>query len=155
MTETFSRAKLPATQHLSVMFMAYLTYVLSLLVHQKRQTTFLRSFAPAFILLQMYLKPFVYKSLSRPLFQVLCDRPIPRWPFGVQCNACFAMMSSLFVSVCPSQIHLLLVQLMGFTAWAPGGVLSTSVLSGQSMLTILHKHLLTRTCSLSTVLYTL
>ena len=50
------------------------------------------------IFLQLYLPP-IHISFSRYLFQVLLGCHLRRWPYGVHCSACFAMLSSLLLNM--------------------------------------------------------
>ena len=70
----------------------YLTYVLSLRVDHKPQTTCLHpalSCAATSIFLQLYLKPSVHISFSRSLFfQLFFGCLLFLWPCSVHCSAC-------------------------------------------------------------------
>jgi len=80
-------------------------------VEHRPQTTRLRpalSCAAASIFLQLYLYPAVHISFSRSLFQVCLGRPLSLWPCSVHCSACLVTLSSFFLTVYPSQFHLLL-----------------------------------------------
>jgi len=86
-------------------------YALSLPVYYKPQTTRLHPApfcAVISIFLQLYLKPAVHISISRSLFQVFLDCPLPLWPCDIYCSTRLAILSSLCLSVCLIQFHFLL-----------------------------------------------
>ena len=88
-------------------------------------------------------------TFSRSLFQLFLGRPLPSQPC---CSAWLAMLSSLLLSVCPSQFHCALVS---FSLTGSSTVFFYSslldILSGPCTFMIFHKHLLMKTCNLSKV----
>jgi len=83
---------------------------LSLPVEHRPQTTCpqpAQSCAAISIFLQLNLKPAVHNSLSRSLFQVFLGRPLHLWPCGIHLITCLTMLSSLHLSVCLIQFHIL------------------------------------------------
>jgi len=93
----------------------------------------------------------VHISFSRSLFHVfLGGRCLHVWPGGVQCSTCLVMLSSFLLKVCPRQLHLLLHIWSSTGSWPVFSHNSLlAVLSGLRILSILRRHLLMKTCSLS------
>jgi len=101
-----------------------LTYALSLpLKHRPRTTSLCHpalSYAVTSIFIQLYLKPVVHILLSRFFFHLFFALPVLLWPCGVHCNVYLAMLSSPFLSMCPSRFHVLLSWLT-IGSWSVSG----------------------------------
>jgi len=92
---------------------SYSTHLLDLCLTSGSQTTDCLSPSSSVLCCRLHLPPAVPEtccpiSFSRSFFHVFCVHPLFLWPCGNRFNACFAMLSSLLLSLCPSQSHSLL-----------------------------------------------
>ncbi len=95
-------------------------------------------------------RPWSFSSLSSCLLQVFLGLPTFRWPWGFHFRLYFVILSLSFLRVWPSHLNFLFLIWMTIFSWL---VLSHRslflMIFGQNILRILFKHLLIKTCSLS------
>ena len=132
------------------------TYALSLPVDHRPQTTRLHpalSWATTSIFLQLYLKLAIHISFSKSLLQVFLGCPLLR-PCDIDCSACLLMLSSLLLSVCPSQFRFRPLS-FSCTAFLQVFFFLSSlldILSSQRVFAIFRRHLLIKTSNMPNVL---
>ena len=81
---------------------------------------------PLFSSLSVSYHPHLFLQI---LFQVLLSRPLPLKSCGVHCSACLTTLSSVLVTVCPTQFNVLLLTCSSVSLTTLSSVLFTVCLT--------------------------